>query len=186
MRFLCISYGADVGHLFRRSAHYIDNILKGTKPSDLPVQQVTTVELLFWIDQIVVLSWLVPAGLALVYSAPSPPGPRGIRRPRLAVSVWSLAQGSIFAAPLAPICGDARSRGGRWPRALVLRVAVWVRMVCGCGSYHHRKPPVCCTEVATLRAIDKVSPGPDLDALIAEDVFGWGNVSPRLKSQSRR
>ena len=60
-----------------------------------------------------------------------------------------------------------------------LRVAVWVRMVCGCGSYHHRKPPVCCTEVATLRAIDKVSPGPDLDALIAEDVFGWGNVPMR-------
>ena len=108
-----MSYGADVGHLFRRSAFYIDNILKGTKPSDLPVQQVTTVELLAWIDQIVVLSWLVPAGLALVYSAPSPPGPYRIHRTRLAVPVWSLAQGSIFAAPLAPIVRAAARLGGR-------------------------------------------------------------------------
>ena len=102
-----------------------------------------------------------------------------VQREGLALSVWQFAQGGILAAPLAPIYSDARSRDGRWPRDILLRVAVWVRMVCGCGSYHHRKPPVCCTEVATLRAIDKVSPGPDLDALIAEDVFGWGNVPMR-------
>ncbi len=34
-----LSYGADVADLFRRSAHYVDRILKGTKPADLPVQQ---------------------------------------------------------------------------------------------------------------------------------------------------
>src|SRR5262249_3865877 len=34
-----ISYGPNVDDLFRRSASYVDRILKGEKPADLPVQQ---------------------------------------------------------------------------------------------------------------------------------------------------
>ena len=34
-----MSYGPDFVDLFRRSAHYVDKILKGTKPADLAVQQ---------------------------------------------------------------------------------------------------------------------------------------------------
>lgn len=36
-----MSYGTDNADLYQRSAHYVDKILKGTKPAELPVQQAT-------------------------------------------------------------------------------------------------------------------------------------------------
>jgi putative tryptophan/tyrosine transport system substrate-binding protein len=40
-----ISYGPNFPDLFRRAVEYVDRILRGTKPADLPVEQATKFDL---------------------------------------------------------------------------------------------------------------------------------------------
>jgi ABC-type uncharacterized transport system substrate-binding protein len=56
-----ISYGPDPVDLFRRAAGYVDRILKGEKPADLPVQTPTKYETILNLKTAKALGLDVPA-----------------------------------------------------------------------------------------------------------------------------
>jgi putative ABC transport system substrate-binding protein len=57
------SYGVDNHDLYRRAASYVDRILKGEKPTDLPVQEATKFQLVINLKTAKALGVVIPQGL---------------------------------------------------------------------------------------------------------------------------
>jgi len=60
-----MSYGANLPDLYRRSADYVDKILRGANPGDMPVEQPTKFDLIINLTTAKALSLTIPEAFLL-------------------------------------------------------------------------------------------------------------------------
>src|SRR5262249_2033427 len=98
-----MAYGVNVPYLCRRAAGYVDKILKGAKPGELPVEQPTTFELIVSLKTAKALGLSIPTSL--------------LARADEVIQSWIAARSSLVRVRWSLLCRSPprRSNRGRCP-----------------------------------------------------------------------